>query len=210
MAIAMAGVVHANGNDDHARGCSDATLRGLYVFNAYGFNIVAGVAQPKAIVEFIRFNGDGTLTVPAATASINGVIIRSAPDGPGSYSACTGRSRSPPGADLRLVRGAQRLRGAHESDRRCRAWSASRNGRAAVALSQTSIRWRASVSRRSRRDLPTAQSAGFAAAVARSTIAPILQFDGCGDVLKDAASRRHPKKGAARLSLQWIDERSAA
>ena len=102
MAIAMSGVVHANGNDDHARGCSDATLRGLYVFNAYGFNIVAGVAQPKAIVEFIRFNGDGTLTVPAATASINGVIIRSAPDGPGSYSACTGRSRSPPGPTFDL------------------------------------------------------------------------------------------------------------
>ena len=106
MAVAMAGVVHANADDDHARGCSDATLRGLYVFNASGFNIVAGVSQPKAVVEFIRFNGDGTLTVPAATASINGVIIRSPPDGPGIYSVgadCTGTvAFGPPGPTFDL------------------------------------------------------------------------------------------------------------
>jgi hypothetical protein len=53
------------------------TLRGSYVFSASGFNIVGGVQQPKAIVEVIVFNGDGTLDVPAATVSLNGVIIRS-------------------------------------------------------------------------------------------------------------------------------------
>jgi hypothetical protein len=65
----------------------------LYVFTAAGFNIVGGAAQPKAIVELIRFNGDGSLTVPAATVSINGVITRSPSDGPGSYAVaadCTG------------------------------------------------------------------------------------------------------------------------
>jgi hypothetical protein len=31
--------------------------------------IVGGVQQPKAIVEVIAFNGDGTLDVPAATVS---------------------------------------------------------------------------------------------------------------------------------------------
>jgi hypothetical protein len=61
-----------------ARGaCTERTLRGSYVFSASGFNIVAGVQQPKAIVEVIVFNGDGTLAVPAATVSLNGVIIRS-------------------------------------------------------------------------------------------------------------------------------------
>ena len=50
-----------------------STLDGLYVFTAPGFNIVAGVPQPKAIVELIDFHGDGELTVPAATVSINGV-----------------------------------------------------------------------------------------------------------------------------------------
>jgi hypothetical protein len=57
--------------------CGVDTLRGKYVFAARGFNIVAGVAQPKAIVEVVEFNGDGTLSVPAATRSVNGVIGRS-------------------------------------------------------------------------------------------------------------------------------------
>jgi nitrous oxide reductase len=57
--------------------CTERTLRGSYVFSASGFNIVGGVPQPKAIVEVIVFNGDGTLDVPAATVSLNGMIIRS-------------------------------------------------------------------------------------------------------------------------------------
>jgi hypothetical protein len=61
------------------RACTVGTLRGSYVFSATGFNIVGGVQQPKAIVEVIAFNGDGTLDVRAATVSLNGVIIRSLP-----------------------------------------------------------------------------------------------------------------------------------
>ena len=59
--------------------CGVGTLRGTYVFTATGFNIVAGVAQPKAIVEVIEFNGDGTLSVPTATVSVNGMIVRPPP-----------------------------------------------------------------------------------------------------------------------------------
>ena len=66
------------------------TLRGPYVFAATGFNIVGGVAQPKAIVEVISFNGDGTLTVPGATRSINGVVAKIPPGGTGSYTVETG------------------------------------------------------------------------------------------------------------------------
>src|SRR6185436_7773814 len=55
--------------DDHRDVCSARELHGTYVFAARGFTIVAGVAQPKAIVEVIDFNGDGTLSVPAATRS---------------------------------------------------------------------------------------------------------------------------------------------
>ena len=72
--------------------CSERTLRGSYVFSATGFNIVGGVQQPKAIVEVIAFNGDGTLDVPAATVSVNGVIIRSLPS-TGTYTVeddCSG------------------------------------------------------------------------------------------------------------------------
>ncbi len=72
--------------------CGLETLCGTYVFGATGFNIVAGVAQPKAIAEVIEFNGDGTLSVPAATLSVNGVIFRSS-SGIGTYAVaddCSG------------------------------------------------------------------------------------------------------------------------
>jgi hypothetical protein len=90
--LAVSGLAQAKDKDD-GKACNDSTLHGLYAFNASGFNIVGGAAQPKAIVELIHFNGDGTLTVPAATVSINGIITRSPPNGPGSYTLgvdCTG------------------------------------------------------------------------------------------------------------------------
>ncbi len=67
-------------------GCSDQTLQGTFVFNGTGFNIVNGAAQPKAIVEGIIFNGNGTLSVPFATVSVNGQIIQVPPGGGGTYS----------------------------------------------------------------------------------------------------------------------------
>jgi hypothetical protein len=57
--------------------CSVHTLHGSYLFATHGWNIINGVAQPKAIVEGIDFNGDGTLVSPFATVSINGTIVRS-------------------------------------------------------------------------------------------------------------------------------------
>jgi len=56
--------------------CGVYTLRGSYLFATHGWNIVSGVAVPKAIVEGINFNGDGTLVSPFATVNINGTIIR--------------------------------------------------------------------------------------------------------------------------------------
>ena len=79
LALGVSGVALAD-ND-----CSLKTLRGSYVFAATGYNIVAGVAQPVSIVEIIDFNGDGTLSVPAATLSLNGVIVRVPPGVTGSY-----------------------------------------------------------------------------------------------------------------------------
>lgn len=77
--------------DDGAQ-CSVRTLHGRYVFSANGFTIVGGAVVPKAIIEVIDFNGDGTLAVPAATRSLNGVITRSLPS-VGTYTVteeCTG------------------------------------------------------------------------------------------------------------------------
>jgi hypothetical protein len=81
-AFSASSVARAHGSPDE---CSLNTLRGTYVFAATGYNVVSGVPQPKAIVEVIEFNGEGTLTVPAATRSVNGVIARSNPGGTGSY-----------------------------------------------------------------------------------------------------------------------------
>lgn len=94
VAMAFVGVTGvAQTNDDGARECSVATLRGLYVFAASGYNIVGGAAQPKAILESIRFDGNGTLTVPSATVSLNGTILHFPPNGTGTYTVapdCTG------------------------------------------------------------------------------------------------------------------------
>src|SRR5437868_13546498 len=76
--LVVSGLAQAKDDDVEAKTCNNATLNGLYAFHASGFNIVVGgPAQPKAIVELIHFNGDGTLVVPAATVSINGVVTRS-------------------------------------------------------------------------------------------------------------------------------------
>jgi hypothetical protein len=84
MMVGLSGVALAD-ND-----CTLKTLRGSYVFAANGYNLVSGVAQPKTIVEVIDFNGDGTLSVPAATRSVNGVIARTPPGGTGSYTVDVG------------------------------------------------------------------------------------------------------------------------
>ena len=75
-----------------ARVCGVHMLRGSYLFATHGWNIVGGVAQPKAIVEGIDFNGDGTLVSPFATVSINGTIFHSS-GSLGTYTVntdCTG------------------------------------------------------------------------------------------------------------------------
>jgi hypothetical protein len=87
MSLSLPGVALAAGD------CSVQTLRGTYVFTANGYNLVAGVAQPKAIIEVIDFRGDGTLSVPAVTRSVNGTVARLGAGGPGTYTVdagCTG------------------------------------------------------------------------------------------------------------------------
>jgi hypothetical protein len=91
--IGVSGMAQA---DDDGRLCSLRTLHGRYVFAARGFNVVVlngtEQSQPKAIVEVIDFNGDGTLSVPAATRSVDGVVARIPPN-VGTYmvdSGCTG------------------------------------------------------------------------------------------------------------------------
>src|SRR4029077_3996376 len=74
MALGMSGNARA---DSPPQSCSVRTLPVSYLFATHGWNIVGDIAVPKAIVEGIDFNGDGTLVSPFATVSINGTIIRS-------------------------------------------------------------------------------------------------------------------------------------
>jgi len=78
MTLGMAGVAPADGPK-----CTLAFLDGFYVFTASGFTIVGGVAQPIAIVEQIRFNGDGTADVPGGRVSVNGNVFTTV--GSGTY-----------------------------------------------------------------------------------------------------------------------------
>lgn len=77
------------GADSNAPVCSVETLHGSYIFAAQGFDVVNGAAQPIAILEGIDFNGDGTLSVPFVTISINGQIIQLPPGGVGVYTVET-------------------------------------------------------------------------------------------------------------------------
>jgi hypothetical protein len=88
--LAIAMVLGVSGVAQAGSDCALKTLRGSYYFAASGFTIVAGVAQPKTIIEVIDFKGDGTLSVPAATRSVNGAIVRTPPGGTGSYTVETG------------------------------------------------------------------------------------------------------------------------
>jgi hypothetical protein len=84
---------------DEGNTCGVQTLRGLYLFATHGYNIVGGVALPKAIVEGVHFKGNGTLSSPFATVSINGNVIRSSGTS-GVYTVnadCTGSLTFTPG-----------------------------------------------------------------------------------------------------------------
>ncbi|HEX7116121.1 MAG TPA: hypothetical protein VF193_13410 [Steroidobacter sp.] len=87
----------------HDKECSLGTLRGNYVFSASGHSLIGDVWIPKAIVETLHFNGDGTLSVIAATvanAGGSGAVTQSPPGGTGTYvldTNCRGTLQFTPG-----------------------------------------------------------------------------------------------------------------
>ena len=54
--------------------CTAATLNGLYIFDASGFTALPTGWTPKAVVESLRMNGDGTLSA-VATANVGGNLL---------------------------------------------------------------------------------------------------------------------------------------
>lgn len=85
--------------------CSNAMLQGKYVFTATGFTRAPGSPPgtpwvPKAIVEVIQFNGNGTLTTPLIVAANpfgdSGGVLAPPAGAPGEYqldSDCRGTVR---------------------------------------------------------------------------------------------------------------------
>ncbi|MEZ5463537.1 hypothetical protein [Dokdonella sp.] len=82
--------------------CSNATLRGNYVFAASGFTRAPDSTPgtpwvPKAIVEIINFNGHGSLSTPSLTVANpfgdSGAVLQPPAGAPGAYQInpdCTG------------------------------------------------------------------------------------------------------------------------
>ena len=75
--------------------CKNDVLSGQYLFTASGFTRAPGSPPgtpwvPKAIIEVLYFNGDGTLTTPAVTVSNPfgdfGNILQPPAGAPGVYS----------------------------------------------------------------------------------------------------------------------------
>ena len=72
--------------------CSVGMLRGLYLWTFDGYQNFSGNPVPKALLQGLQFNGDGTVTVPFGTANIGGTIVIDTTGSEGTYtvnSNCT-------------------------------------------------------------------------------------------------------------------------
>lgn len=94
LAAGLASPSMALAGDRHDHECSVKTLRGEYLFHASGYNISpTGAALPKAIIEKLVFDGEGNVSTPAVSVSINGTIVQPPQGAPGIYTVdadCTG------------------------------------------------------------------------------------------------------------------------
>jgi hypothetical protein len=80
---------------DPTNRCKEDILKGQYIFTASGFTRAPNSGPgtpwvPKAIIEVLQFNGDGTLTTPAVTVANPfgdlGNILQPPAGAPGVYS----------------------------------------------------------------------------------------------------------------------------
>jgi hypothetical protein len=103
-ALVLSGAAWAGGTDDF--GCSNATLRGLYLFAQSGYTTVNGSLVPESVTGKDFIYGNGKLD-SLATISVGGTIIPN-DAAPGTYtvnSDCTGTltiHMTPPVADVHL------------------------------------------------------------------------------------------------------------
>ena len=73
--------------------CSASMLNGLYIWTFDGYTRIGGNLLPKAVMQGLQFNGDGTTFNPFGTVNIGGTTIVDATGGVGMYTVnpdCTG------------------------------------------------------------------------------------------------------------------------
>ncbi len=104
-ALALALCLPAFAHDTQNGNCSNHQLKGRYVFTATGFTRAPASPPgspwvPKAILEVLQFNGDGTVLTPAITAANPfgdlGSIMQPPSGSPGEYTVkadCSGSVR---------------------------------------------------------------------------------------------------------------------
>ena len=96
------------------QGCSEHTLRGLYLSSWDGYASIGTNLVPKTVMEGKRFNGDGTFSNDFGTVNIGGTTIINTAGPGGTYTVavdCTGTLSVPNGPTLNLYvgPGAQKL-----------------------------------------------------------------------------------------------------
>jgi hypothetical protein len=98
-ALATLIAIMAPGTSNTARAAADGRvchagmLRGLYLWTWDGYQNIGGNLVPKAVMQGLQFNGDGTTFNPFGTVNIGGFIIIDAAGGVGTYTVkpdCTG------------------------------------------------------------------------------------------------------------------------
>ena len=93
LAAAMAPGTSATARAAADTHCSVGMLRGLYLWTFDGYANLGGNLVPKAVMQGLRFNGDGTTYNPFGTVNVGGTIIIDATGGVGTYTVapdCTG------------------------------------------------------------------------------------------------------------------------
>jgi hypothetical protein len=109
LAAAMAlGTSATAGPATDAQGCSVGMLRGSYIWTFDGYTDLGGGLLPKAVMQGLRFNGDGTTFNTFGTVNIGGTIIFDVTGAVGTYTVaadCTGTLSVPDGPSFNIYVG---------------------------------------------------------------------------------------------------------
>jgi hypothetical protein len=90
MALSTSATARAAGD---TQVCHAGMLKGLYLWTFEGYSDLGGKLVPRAVMQGLRFNGDGTTFNPFGTVNVGGTIIIDVTGGVGTYTVaadCTG------------------------------------------------------------------------------------------------------------------------